>query len=192
MKQPIFYYQEGPKFDDYRLGPPPHCPEPPHHPHCPPCQPQPHYHGRVSIIGRTVLTVKFTDCHGHIQNFDIVEGETYEIKAISQNQGICTFAARIVDFESSKGIDKLINKPHIINVTAIIVDYSDAYESKLMRIGINNIVSIRPVRCFDGAIDNNPCDCHPYPIQPPPPPYSEPPHHHHCDENNIHNPFEKY
>lgn len=186
MKQPIFYYQEGhPRFDDYRVGP--CCPEPPHHPQ-PPCQPQPSYHGKVSIVGKTVLTVQYTNCHGHVQNFDIIDGETYEIKAISQSRGVCTFAARIVDFECSKGIDKLINKPHIINVTAIIVDYSDAYESKLMRIGINNIISLKPVRCFDGAIDIG----YSTPYQEQPAPRYESQQHQATQEYNIDNPFENY
>ena len=66
MKKPIFYYvEETPRFDGYHVGPP--CPPP--YPPCPPCPPPkppvPHYHGKVSVVGRTVLTVKYIDCHGH-------------------------------------------------------------------------------------------------------------------------------
>ena len=151
MKKPVYYYQNVQHFDDYNCGPRP-CPPP--HPH--PCPPHhhchPHYHGKVGIVGRTVLSVRYVDCHGHVQTFDLHENETYEIKAVSQTRGVCTFAARIIDFECSKGIEKLIDKPHMIDVTAIIVDYSDAYESKLLRIGIENIISIKPVRLFDGTI----------------------------------------
>ena len=170
MKKPIYYYQDVQHFDDYNCCPRP-CPPPhpchPHH-HC-----HPHYHGKVGIVGRTVLSVRYVDCHGHVQTFDIHENETYEIKAVSQTRGVCTFAARIIDFECSKGIEKLIDKPHMIDVTAIIVDYSDAYESKLLRIGIENIISIKPVKCFDGMIpDFVPPQC-PEPVSPP----------HHCECN---------
>lgn len=172
MKKPVYYYQNVPHFDDYNCGPRP-CPPPPPYP-CPPphhhCHP--HYHGKVGIIGRTVLTVRYVDCHGHVQTFDIHENETYEIKAVSQTRGVCTFAARIIDFECSKGIEKLIDKPHMIDVTAIIVDYSDAYESKLLRIGIENIISIKPVKCFDGMIPDFVPQC-PEPVSPP----------HHCEYN---------
>lgn len=185
MKKPIFYYENVPHFDDYKVGPccppePPRpCPPPPHKPH-------PHYHGKVGIVGRTVLTVRYIDHHGHVQQFDVHDGETYEIKAISQTKGICTFAGRIIDFECSKGIEKLIDKPHIINVTAIIVDYSDAYESKLLRIGIENIISIKPIRVFDGVI---PQYAEPIPREL----HTTPPYEYHpCgyEEYNIHDPFE--
>lgn len=161
MKKPVFYYQNDSHFDDYNVGPRPCRPYP-----CPPCRPEPCYHGKVGIVGRTVLTVRYVDHHGHVQQFDIHEGETYEIKAISQTKGVCTFAGRIIDFECNKGIEKLINKPHMINVSAIIVDYSDAYESKLLRIGIENIISIKPIRCFDGVPGFVPET--PEPISPPP------------------------
>lgn len=161
MKKPVYYYQNVPHFDDYNVGPRP-CPYP-----CPPRKPEPCYHGKVGIIGKTVLTVRYVDHHGHVQEFDVHDGETYEIKAISQTKGVCTFAGRIIDFESAKGIEKLINKPHIINVTAIIVDYSDAYESKLLRIGIENIISLKPIRCFDGVPTFVPPT--PEPISPPQP-----------------------
>lgn len=168
MKKPIYYYQNVPHFDDYNVGegrcPCPPAPRPPHPPCPPPPPPRPYYHGKVGIIGRTVLTVRYIDHHGHVQVFDIQDGETYEIKAVSQTRGICTFAGRIIDFECTKGIEKLINKPHEIDVTAIIVDYSDAYESKLLRIGIENIISIKPIRCFDS---NNDLDY--LPLQPHPP-----------------------
>ena len=100
MKKPIYYYEEGhPHCDAYNLGP--CCPPPPHpHPCPPPCPPpKPHYHGKVSVVGRTVLTVKYVDRHGHYQTFDIKDGETYEITAVSSTRGICTFAGRIVDFD---------------------------------------------------------------------------------------------
>lgn len=168
MKKPVYYYQNVSHFDEYTCGPCSRpCPPPP-----PPHHPRPHCHGKVGIIGRTVLSVRYVDCHGHVQMFDLHENETYEIKAVSQTRGVCTFAARIIDFECSKGIEKLIDKPHVIEVTAIIVDYSDAYESKLLRIGIENIISIKPIRVFDGAVPDfvpespepvSPphCECHP-------------------------------
>jgi hypothetical protein len=156
MKRPIYFYQDEPHFDEYYVGPP--CPCPPHHPP---------YRGKVGVVGRTVLTVRYIDCHGHVQVFDIHENQTYEIKAVSQTKGICTFAARIIDFESANGIEKLLNKPHEINITALIIDYSDAYESKLLRIGIENIISIKPIKCFE----NDPYFIPetPQPIAPPPP-----------------------
>ena len=177
MKKPIYYYQNVPHFDDYRVGPScPHCPPPI------PVRPRPPYVGKVGIVGRTVLSVRYVDCHGHVQAFDIHENETYEIKAVSQTKGVCTFAARIIDFECSKGIEKLIDKPHVIDVTAIIVDYSDAYESKLLRIGIENIISIKPVKCFDGMIPSD------YEYLPPQTPAEIRP----CgceEEYNIYDPF---
>lgn len=174
MKKPVFYYSNEyhPHCGEYNVGP---CPCPPHpHPHpCPP-PPKPHYHGRVSVIGRTVLTVKYVDRHGHYQTFDIRDGETYEITAVSSTRGVCTFAGRIVDFECNKGIEKLLDKPHEITISALIVDYSDAYESKLMRIYVNNIVAIKPIKCFDGEMPyhTHDCDCH------------------HPDDEKIYDPFE--
>lgn len=159
MKKPIYYYTEGhPHCDTYNLGP--CCPPPPPHPCPPPCPPpKPYYHGKVSVVGRTVLTVKYVDRHGHYQTFDIKDGETYEITAVSSTRGICTFAGRIVDFECNKGIEKLLDKPHEITISALIVDYSDAYESKLLRIYINNIIGIKPIRCFDGEMNYPTQDC---------------------------------
>lgn len=189
MKKPIYYYTEQPSCGEYHVGPP--CPPPPPYypyPPCPPCPPPkppvPHYHGKVSVVGRTVLTVKYVDHHGHYQTFDIRDGETYEIKAVSSTRGICTFAGRIVDFECNKGIEKLIDKPHEITISALIVDYSDAYESKLLRLFVNNIISIKPIICFDGRMDypTHDCDCHDRDPRPcPPPPH--PPEH-------IYDPFE--
>lgn len=175
MKKPIYYYTpEHPHCGDYHVGPS-HCPCPPPHPHpCPP--PHPHYHGKVSVVGRTVLTVKYVDRHGHYQTFDIKDGETYEITAVSETRGICTFAGRIVDFECNKGIEKLLDKPHEITISALIVDYSDAYESKLLRIYVNNIIGIKPIKCFDGKMDYPVCDNEPC--------------HHHCHNENIYDPFE--
>lgn len=187
MKKPIFYYtEEYPHIDDYAVGPyppPPHQPYPKPCPPPPPPKPKPHYHGRVSVVGHTVLTVKYVDNHGHYQTFDIRDGETYEITAISSTRGVCTFAGRIVDFECNKGIEKLLDKPHEIAISALIVDYSDAYESKLLRIYINNIVGINPIRCFEGEMN--------YPVQdccPPPPSSCPPPPPHPTEE--IYDPFE--
>lgn len=182
MKKPIYYYEEGhPHCDAYNLGP--CCPPPPHpHPCPPPCPPpKPHYHGKVSVVGRTVLTVKYVDRHGHYQTFDIKDGETYEITAVSSTRGICTFAGRIVDFECNKGIEKLLDKPHEITISALIVDYSDAYESKLLRIYINNIIGIKPIRCFDGEMNYPTQDCCPEHN-------CHPPHPHHHKEP-IYDPF---
>ena len=181
MKKPIYYYTPDPHCGDYHVGLS-HCPCPPPHPHpCPPPPPHPHYHGKVSVIGRTVLTVKYVDHHGHYQTFDIRDGETYEITAVSSTRGICTFAGRIVDFECNKGIEKLLDKPHEISISALIVDYSDAYESKLLRIYINNIISIKPIRCFDGEMNYPTKDCCPE-------------EHHHCHPQHhnekIYDPFE--
>lgn len=160
MKKPIFYYTpEHQHYDDYHVGPCP-CPPPPHPHPCPPCSPKPHYHGKVSVVGRTVLTVKYVDRHGHYQTFDIRDGETYEITAVSSTRGICTFAGRVIDFECNKGIEKLLDKPHEIQISALIVDYSDAYESKLLRIYVNNIIGIKPIRCFDGEMNYPVQDCH--------------------------------
>jgi hypothetical protein len=184
MKKPIFYYTEGhPHCDDYRIGPPPCSSASTCHPCTPPAKPQPYYHGKVSVTGRTVLTVKYLDRHNYYQTFDIRDGETYEITAVSSTRGICKFAGRIVDFECNKGIEKLLDKPHEITISALIVDYSDAYESKLIRMYTNNIVSIKPIKCFDGEM-NYPteCDCD----------YSSPDYGHEChhDEEPIYDPFE--
>lgn len=165
MFRPTGYYCE----QDYTVGPKPQpcCPCPP----CPPPhRPYPHYHGKVSIIGKTVLSVKYTDCHGHVQQFDIQQNATYEIKAASQTRGIVTFNGRVTDFECAAGIEKLINAPHEINVTAIIVDYSDNYESKLIRVGVDNIVSMKPILVFDGPRPRVQEFTQPIPIVPAHPP----------------------
>lgn len=144
MNKPVCFYSPG---EDYTVGPcqRPSCPCPP-----PPHRPYPHYHGKVSIVGRTVLTVRYVDCHGHVESFDIEQNKTYDIKAASQTRGVVTFAGRVIDFECAAGIEKLVNAPHEINVTAIIVDYSDNYQSKLIRIGIDNIISMKPIVEFAG------------------------------------------
>ena len=162
MNKPILYYTEEQMcgcqhVDAYHIGP--HC----CHNHscnpipcgtcCPPTQPTTNYHGKVSVVGRTVLTVKYLDVHGHYQTFDIADGETYEFTAISATKGICKFAAKVKDFESNKGLDKLLNAPHEITVDALILDASDAYESKLLRVYIANIVGIKPIRVFDGEMN---------------------------------------
>lgn len=144
MKKPIFYYTEENSIN--------HQPPCYHHNHQK-YQCKPNYHGKINIIGRTVLTVKYINKHGHYQTFDIKDGETYEITAISPTKGICTFTGRIVDFECNKGIEKLIDKPHEITVSALIIDYSNAYESKLLRLYINNIIGIKPIKCFDNEIE---------------------------------------
>lgn len=165
MHKPIFYYTEENKCghqhcDQYHLGPC-HC----HHNNgcscCPPVNPNVNYHGSVSVVAKAVLTIKYVDKHGHYQTFDIKDGETYEITAVSSTKGICTFAGRVVDFECNTGIEKVLAKPHEVNVTSLIVDYSDAYESKLIRLYVNNIIGIKPIRVFDGDMNypTTQCNC---------------------------------
>lgn len=133
-----------------------HCPShPPHsHPHHP--DHRPHCHncgscpgGRIEIVGRLVLTVKYIDHYGHTQYFDIEKGKTYIIEAISQSKGRCTFTGRIIDFDSVKGIEKILTPPNVVDIGAIIVDYSTDYESKQVKIGIDNIVKISPIDDMD-------------------------------------------
>lgn len=146
--------------DDFHNCPNPHhYPEyhvGPHHDHHP-CHPHDtHYHcGKVGIIGKLVLKVKYIDHHGHTQYFDIVEGETYIIEAISQTKGRCKFAGRIVDFDSSKGVEKILSAPHVIDIGSIIVDYSNDYESKLIRIRVDNLISIKPIENCDYTCPND-------------------------------------
>ena len=105
--------------------------------------------GRVSINGQIKLSCRYVDHHGHVSQFDLVQGEMYMIEAISQTKGKCTYACKLVDFDTVKGIEKILTAPHIVSVGALIVDYSTNYEAKLIRIGVENIISIRPMKSLD-------------------------------------------
>ena len=159
----IYYdFPDHPHFDEYRYGcclphhpiPGPHpCPPPP----CPhPCPPPP-YFGKVGIIGKLVLSVKYIDAHGHTQYFDIVPGETYIIEAVSQVKGRCKFTGRIVDFDTKRGTEQVLTAPHIVDISAIIVDYSDDYEAKVIKVGVDNIISIKPIEKIESACPNEFC-----------------------------------
>lgn len=112
--------------------------------HCPP-----HPHGRVKIDGVIQLKCRFVDHHGHTRFFDIVPGQMYEIDAFSASKGMCHFIGKVVDFDSVKGIEKILEAPHAVEVGAIIVDCSDDYEAKLIKIRIENIEKIIPVETID-------------------------------------------
>ncbi len=126
--------------------PAPTCPPkqyivPGHHPYCPP----PHKVGRVKIDGSIRLSTTYTDHHGHVQKFDIVPGVSYEIDAFSNTRGICHFVGKIVDFETVEGVQEILKAPHCISISAIIIDASDMYESKLLRIRVENIERMLPI-----------------------------------------------
>lgn len=112
-----------------------------HHHHCP--------GGRVKIIGNIALNVKTVDHHGHTRYFPIVQGEMYYIEALSPTKGKCTFMGRIVDFDSVKGIENILQPPHVIDIGAIIVDYSTDYKADVIRIGVENIIQIKPMETID-------------------------------------------
>ena len=137
-----YYFHNPHEHPDFHVGPHHHheCPPPPPHPGC--C----HHYGKVGIVGKLVLKTKVIDRHGHVKYFDIEEGRTYVIEAISQTKGRCKFTGRIVDFETGKGgTQSVLDPPHEVDISSIIVDYSDNYEAKLIRIGVDNIIDIRPV-----------------------------------------------
>lgn len=118
------------------------------HPHhYGPCHPCPG--GRVGIIGQIELTVRYVDHHGHVRYFPIKQGEMYCIEALSSTKGICTFMGKVVDFDSIKGIERILKPPHSVDVGAIIVDYSTDYEAKIIRIGVENITKITPLESID-------------------------------------------
>lgn len=114
---------------------------PGHHPYLPP----PHKVGRVKIDGTIRLGVTYTDHHGHVQRFDIIPGVTYEIDAFSNTRGICHFVGKVVDFETVEGVQDILKAPHCISISSIIVDASDMYDSKLLRIRIENIERMLPI-----------------------------------------------
>lgn len=114
---------------------------PGHHPYLPP----PHKVGRVKIDGTIRLGVTYTDHHGHVQRFDIIPGVTYEIDAFSNTRGLCHFVGKVVDFESVEGVHDILKAPHAISISALIVDVSDIYESKLLRIRVENIERMLPI-----------------------------------------------
>lgn len=138
-------------------------PPPPHHPGC--C----HHGGKVKLLGRLVVTVKFIDSFGHTSLFDIEEGKVYIIKAISSTKGLCKFTGRIVDFDSVKGVEKILDPPHIVSIGSIIVDYSSDYGSNIIKINTENIVEIRPVTSVECCDDIRPGNC--------------------CDEYHVDDPF---
>ena len=124
-------------------------------PHGMPCHP--HHHGlhhpvpggRTEITGRIELNVRYIDHHGHTKYFTLKQGEMYYIKAISQTKGICTFTGKIIDFDTVKGIEKILEPPHMVKIGAIIVDHSTDYEAKRIRIGVENIIEILPIETPD-------------------------------------------
>ena len=126
--------------------PAPTCPPkqyivPGHHPYCPP----PHKVGRVKIDGSIRLSTTYTDHHGHVQRFDIIPGVSYEVDAFSNTRGICHFVGKIVDFETVEGVQEILKAPHCISISAIILDASDMYESKILRIRVENIERMLPI-----------------------------------------------
>ena len=112
--------------------------------------------GKVTINGQIKLSCQYVDHHGHTTSFDIIQGNMYMIEAISQTKGLCTFAGKIVDFDTVKGIEKILDAPHIVNVGAIIVDYSTDYDAKIIRIGVDNIISIKPMQSVDQVESTTP------------------------------------
>lgn len=112
--------------------------------------------GRVKIEGQIKLTCNYVDHHGHTQTFELEQGKMYMIEAISSTKGLVTFSGKIVDFDSVKGIEKILQAPHTVSVGAIIVDYSTDYESKVIRIGIDNITSIVPMESVENVESTNP------------------------------------
>lgn len=112
-----------------------------------------HHHpcpgGRTEIVGRIELNVKYIDHHGHTRYFPLRQGEMYYIEALSQTKGICTFTGKIIDFDTVKGIEKILEPPHMVNVGAIIVDHSTDYDAKIIRIGVENIIKIAPLETPD-------------------------------------------
>ena len=135
-----------------------HCHHPHHHHEAPPCGH--HCHGgRVELIGRLCLTCRVTDHHGHVSYYDIEQGKTYVIEAVSATKGRCQFTGKIVDFDTVKGVEKILTPPHVVNIGAIIVDYSTDYEAKLIRIGVENIVKIMPIETIDCIDKDDQCCC---------------------------------
>lgn len=112
--------------------------------------------GKVDITGQIKLNCRYIDHHGHTKTFELEQGKMYMIEAISSTKGLVTFAGKIVDFDSVKGIEKILTAPHIISVGAIIVDYSTDYEAKIIRIGVDNIVSIMPMENVDQVESTTP------------------------------------
>lgn len=154
MNKPILYYVEGccQHVDHYHIGPAPCCPCP-----CPPPSPSPinpgyNYHGKVDVVAKTVLKVKYISKNGHYESFDIEEGQSYEFTAVSATKGLVTFKATVKDFESTK-LDKILSAPHEAAVDNLILDASDMYESKLIRISVSNIVAIKPITVFASDTD---------------------------------------
>ena len=54
-----------------------------------------------------------------------------------------------VDVESVKVNVKRLTAHHIIGIGAIIVDYSTDYQANVVRIGVENILSITPMETVD-------------------------------------------
>lgn len=122
------------------MSPVPHGQHPHHYGPCHPCP-----GGRVEIMGQIQLNVRYVDHHGHVKYFPIKQGEMYYIEALSSTKGLCTFMGKIVDFDSVKGVERILQPPHTVDVGALIVDYSTDYEAKIIRIGVENITKITPL-----------------------------------------------
>ena len=128
-----------------------------HHPYpYPPNHHHDHFHkhhhaygpcpsGRIDIIGKLVLQIKYVNIHGHVQYFDIEPGRSYLIEARSAKKGKCSFIGKIIDFDSVKGVEDILEAPHQVDVGALIVDTSSDYESAVYRINVKNIIKIVPV-----------------------------------------------
>lgn len=116
-----------------------------HYPGHSPYRPRPHHLGRVTIQGAIVLNVRYVDHHGHVRTFPVKPGQTYEIDAFSETKGICHFVGKIVDFECAEGIQEVLKVPHLVSISALIVDASNSYESRLLRIRVENIERMIPI-----------------------------------------------
>lgn len=115
---------------------------PGHHPHCP----RPHHLGRVTIQGSITLNVRYVDHHGHVRVFRVVPGQTYEIDAFSETRGICHFVGKVVDYECVDGLQEILRAPnHSISISSLIIDASNSYESKQLRIRVENIERMIPI-----------------------------------------------
>lgn len=124
-------------------------PHPPHHCHdFKPC-----FDDRVDIVGKLTLSIKCTNHCGHVSYLNIIPGKTYLIEARSKIKGKCTFIGKIIDFDSYNGTESILEPPHEIDINSIVVDCSDDYDAKIIRINVKNLINIVPV----DSIDNQTC-----------------------------------
>lgn len=159
--------------EPYTVGP---CASNSHCPHCcgnvlaPVINPVTHttmpYLGSVVMKGVVILFVTYTDAAGTKKEFNIIPGQTYVVKALSATKGVCTFTGKIVDYNFSTGIDKLINSPHeAVSIDSIIMDCSGCYDSNLIQIPLNKMISImtpeeaEQQQCPCGGNCGDTCNC---------------------------------